>query len=100
MDALRGLNQARSNQSDLKNFILESLPDGTLLTYAFRDATAALKMFFELEKSRPENDIVLVRADSAEEVRLAFRNYFQDARDFVRLIDTGRDKIFNKKKSR
>lgn len=37
----------------------------------------------------PDRDIVLVRADTSEDVRLAFKNYFSDARDFLRLIDDG-----------
>lgn len=39
--------------------------------------------------SIPERDIVLVRADSGEEVRLAFRNYFADAAYFIDLLDSG-----------
>ena len=37
----------------------------------------------------PGHDIVLVRADSGEEVRLAFKNYFSDARDFIQLVENG-----------
>ena len=54
----------------------------------FRDATDALRALFELERSMPDRDIVLVRADTSEDVRIAFRNYFTDAREFVRLIDS------------
>ena len=42
-----------------------------------------------LEKQLPELDIVLVRADTSDEVRIAFRNYFSDARDFIQLLDDG-----------
>jgi putative GTP pyrophosphokinase len=60
---------------------------------SFRDATDALRALFTLEKQMPESDIVLVRADSSEEVRLAFRNYFSDAREFIRLIDSACAKL-------
>jgi putative GTP pyrophosphokinase len=37
----------------------------------------------------PDRDIVLVRADTSEDVRLAFKNYFSDARDFIGLVEDG-----------
>ena len=41
----------------------------------------------------PGQDIVLVRADTSDEVRLAFKNYFSDARDFIRMIEDGCTKL-------
>lgn len=86
LKTLRGLNQARSEVSDKKNTILIFSEKG-LEIRSFRDATDALRTLFFLEENMPHNDIVLVRADSSEEVRLAFRNYFSDAREFIRLLD-------------
>jgi len=93
MQTLRGLHEAKSDISDKKNTILIFTPSGELRVKSFRDATDALRELFELEKRMPENDIVLVRADSSEEVRTAFRNYFNDAREFVRLMDIGCAKL-------
>lgn len=93
MQTLRGLHQAKSGISDKKNTILIFSPNGELSVRSFRDATDALRALFELEKEMPENDIVLVRADSSEEVRTAFRNYFNDAREFVKLMDRGCEKL-------
>lgn len=93
MQTLRGLHQAKSDRSDKKNSILIFSPNGGLVVRSFRDATDALRELFELEKEMPFNDIVLVRADSSEEVRTAFRNYFTDAREFVRLMDAGCAKL-------
>jgi putative GTP pyrophosphokinase len=89
MESLRNLNRAKAENTESKNFILNSEADGSLKIYSFRDATTALSALFKLEQEKPFNDIVLVRADSTDDVRLAFRNYFQDASDFVRLIDSG-----------
>jgi putative GTP pyrophosphokinase len=89
LESLSRLNKAKADNSESKNFILDSAPDGSLLVHSFRDATEALRALFKFEKEKPLNDIVLVRADSTDDVRLAFRNYFQDARDFVRLVETG-----------
>lgn len=87
MQTLRGLNSAKGDVTDKRNAILIFSKDGDLEVRNFRDATDALRELFELEKNMPDRDIVLVRADTSEEVRLAFRNYFTDAREFVRLVD-------------
>lgn len=87
MQTLRGLNSAKGDVTDKRNAILIFTKDGNLEVLNFRDATDALRALFELEKKMPDRDIVLVRADTSEEVRLAFRNYFTDAREFVRLVD-------------
>ncbi len=93
LQTLRGLHQAKSDISNKKNSILIFSPSGELSIRSYRDATDALRELFELEKEMPEKDIVLVRADSSDEVRTAFRNYFTDAREFVRLIDVGCAKL-------
>lgn len=89
MKTLRGLNQAEGTISDRKNSILIFTPDGNLTIRSYRDATEALKALFALELEMPENDIVLVKADTSDEVRTAFRNYFKDAKEFIRLVETG-----------
>ena len=87
MQTLRGLNSAKSDITDKRNTILIFSKDGRLDSLNFRDATDALRALFDLEKRMPDKDIVLVRADTSDDVRLAFRNYFTDAREFVRLLD-------------
>lgn len=93
IQTLAGLSQAKTDVSNKRNTILNFAVDGSLETKSYRDATDALRALFELEKEYPENDIVLVKADTSDEVRLAFRNYFSDAKEFVRLIETGCTKI-------
>lgn len=93
LQTLRGLSLAKSEISNKRNTILMFSEAGDLDVKSFRDATDALRALFELEKAYPQNDIVLVRADSGEEVRLAFRNYFTDAREFIRLLDSACAKL-------
>lgn len=90
---LRGLNAANRTVSDKRNAILIFSASGELEIREFRDAPDALRALFELEKQMPEHDIVLVRADTSDEVRIAFRNYFSDARDFIKLVDDGCAKL-------
>lgn len=93
LQTLKGLAQAKAEVSDKKNTILNFAEDGSLEIKSFRDATDALRALFELENQFPKNDIVLVRADTSDEVRTAFRNYFGDAKEFIRLVESGCAKI-------
>ncbi|WP_213362371.1 RelA/SpoT domain-containing protein [Brachymonas denitrificans] len=93
IQTLRGLSKAKTEISDKRNTILNFSENGDLDIKSYRDATDALRALFELEKKYPKNDIVLVRADSKDEVRLAFRNYFSDATEFIRLIEAGCTKL-------
>ena len=86
---LRGLSAANQTVSNKRNAILIFSESGALEVREFRDAPDALRALFELEKQMPERDIVLVRADTSDEVRIAFRNYFSDARDFIKLLEDG-----------
>jgi ppGpp synthetase/RelA/SpoT-type nucleotidyltranferase len=97
---LRGLNAANRAVSAKRNAILIFGSTGDLEIQTFRDATDALRALFELERQMPDRDIVLVRADTSDEVRLAFRNYFSDARDFLRLLDSGCAKLAGHLKDR
>lgn len=86
---LRGLNATNKAVSAKRNAILIMSATGELEVRTYREAPDALRALFELEKEMPDRDIVLVRADSSDDVRIAFRNYFSDARDFIRLIEDG-----------
>lgn len=88
-----GLNSAESEASANRNTILIFKPDGELETFSYKDETEALKELFRLEKESPSLDVVLVKADTSEEIRMAFRNYFSDAKDFVRLLTEAIEKF-------
>jgi len=90
---LRSLNATDQTTSSKRNLILIYSGDKALEVLAFRDAPDALRALFELEKAHPDKDVVLVRADTTDEVRLAFKNYFSDARDFIRLVEDGCAKL-------
>lgn len=100
MRMLRALNSANNEVTEKKNIILifgEAI-DGKsapLEMKSYRDATDALRALFELEKQHVGKDIVLVRADTSDEVRIAFRNYFSDATEFITLIDNGCQTLLN-----
>lgn len=94
MRMLRALNSANNEVTEKKNIILifsepEEGRQAPLEMKSYRDATDALRALFELEKQHVGKDVVLVRADTSDEVRIAFRNYFSDATEFINLIDNG-----------
>jgi putative GTP pyrophosphokinase len=84
---LRGLNAADKAVTDNRNAILIFSGAQALEVRSYRDATEALRNLFLLERDLPDKDIVLVRADTSDEVRLAFKNYFSDAHDFIRWVE-------------
>ncbi len=92
MSMLRALNSANSEVSEKKNVILIFTGED-LEMKSYRDSTDALRELFKIERDNPGKDVVLVRADTTEEVRIAFRNYFSDASEFVKLIDEGCQKL-------
>jgi putative GTP pyrophosphokinase len=93
LNLLGGLNSADSEVTAKRNVILIFSEDKTLEIRTFKRATDALIALFELENTNPGKDIVLVRADTSDEVRIAFRNYFSDAGEFIRLIEEGCQKL-------
>ncbi len=95
LTTLRGLNAANKSVSERRNAILIFSSTGELEIKSYRDSPDALRALFELEKQYPEQDIVLVKADSSDDVRLAFKNYFSDARDFIQLVEDGCQKLSN-----
>jgi putative GTP pyrophosphokinase len=97
---LRGLNATDKAVSAKRNAILIMSATGELEVKMYREAPDALRALFELEKEMPDRDIVLVRADTSDEVRIAFRNYFSDARDFIKLIENGCPKLTAPRTSR
>ncbi len=93
LNRLRGLIAVKKASSEKRNAILIFSKSADLEIRTFRTAPEALRCLFELEKEMPENDIVLVKADKSEDIRLAFKNYFSDANDFVFLVEDGIKKI-------
>ena len=68
------------------------LPEGedALELRTYENVNRAIEAYDELEKQFGENaDIVLVRGESEENIRDAFRNYFSDARAFVDFVRDG-----------
>lgn len=98
LETLRGLNAADKTVSAKRNAILIFSEGRPLEVKSYRDATEALRNLFLLEKEMPDRDIVLVRADTSDEIRLAFKNYFSDARDFIRLVEDGCTKLAKAKR--
>lgn len=94
---LSGLNTASAEVSENRNSILIFHESSELEVRTYRSATEALTALFKLEKELPGTDIVLVKADTSEEVRFAFKNYFSDARDFIHLVEDGCQRLSGKK---
>lgn len=93
LDRLKLLDELTEEVSQNENMILMFYSSSEVEIKTFRSAPEAIAALFELEKQQPDRDLVLVRADSTDAVRLAFRNYFSDAKDFIQLVESGVDVI-------
>lgn len=90
---LTGLNSSETVYTDSRNTILIFRDDGSLDVKNFKEAPDALRELFRLEREHPTLDVVLVKADTNEEIRMAFKNYFSDAKDFIKLLTEGQQKL-------
>jgi len=53
----------------------------------------ALKFYFQAERDFPEDDVVLVNAPEAGDIRSAYRNYFSDTADFLLYLQQAKRKL-------
>lgn len=96
-DNLRGTH--KKNLKFKRNTLLIfrfDLPDSeeALEVKTFENVNRAIESYDELERKFGDKaDIVLVRGESEENIRDAFRNYFSDARAFVDLVRDGLDEL-------
>ena len=95
MSMLNKLNATDRTKSKHKNYILvfTEEEDDPVEVLAYPNATNALRALFALERDKPRLDAVLVKGDTTEDIREAFKNYFSDARNFIELIEAGCTKL-------
>lgn len=86
---LKRLNSYNTDLGLKRNTILMYKDNEELQVKTYRDSSDAIRTLFRLEKEFPEYDIVLVKADKGEDVKMAYKNYFTDAKEFIRLIESG-----------
>jgi len=88
LEILRKLKNANPEQSSVKNYDNYILIFGDKLEVRpFRYESEALHHLFQMEREYPSLDIVLVRTKDKKELKLAFKNYFKDASEFLDLIE-------------
>jgi putative GTP pyrophosphokinase len=62
--------------------------ESRLTITGYRNVTRAIEEYNKIERDfQDKADVVLVRADSFENLKVTFRNYFADTTDFVDLLD-------------
>jgi putative GTP pyrophosphokinase len=86
---LLGLHTIYEQREAGGNIILQFSQSGILTIHAVGDDKDATKEYFRLEKDNPQDDIVLVNADTFAEIRSAYRNYFSDPWEFLQIVDKG-----------
>jgi hypothetical protein len=95
---LRGLTVIRRVAPAGGDTILQFTADGDLVVHHISSDKEPTEIYFELEKKNPSDDIVLVKADTFAEIRSAYRNYFSDTIEFLRLVREGCAALIDSKK--
>lgn len=73
---------------NLEGFVLLVVKtDGSLEIMRQRSYRDAVTSLLRIESDEPEWDVVLASGDRGESLRNAFRNYFQNSTEFVRLME-------------
>lgn len=80
------INEWIGDQVEADHIILHITEKAEFKLYQFDLELEASTKLLELEKEFPDDNIVLVGAQSIEEIKSAFRNYFNDVNEFVRLM--------------
>lgn len=86
---LKGINAVNRDVLSGKNVILVFKQESQLDIFTYARSKDAIDEYFKLEKAGSGEDIVYVSADSGDDVRSAFRNYFSDTQDFVVYVEEG-----------
>jgi ppGpp synthetase/RelA/SpoT-type nucleotidyltranferase len=90
---LRGVAVIHSSGTTGGNVILRFTKDGDLRLHFVSRGRVPTEVYFDLEREHPDDDIVLVKADTFAEIRSAYRNYFSDTADFLAYVETGCRKL-------
>jgi hypothetical protein len=85
---LKGLHTIYDQRNYSGNMILQFSKNGLNIHEVGSDKDAIAE-YFRLEKENPNDDIVLVNADTFDEIRSAYRNYFSDPREFLDYVNRG-----------
>ncbi len=95
MQRLQALKQFEDENKLQEHNVLNIVrdPNGTLRleVFPFTSAAPAIEKATELENSGESLNAVYVRADSPKQLRSAYRNYFNDPVDFVKLLRSEAD---------
>jgi putative GTP pyrophosphokinase len=90
---LKGLNTSAQQMGSRKNVILSLDATGKLDLFTYVKGTDAIRKYFQLEKLGTGADVVLVKGDTAADIRLSYKNYFSDPDDFLKYIEHGCAKL-------
>ena len=91
-DRLRRLNVARER---IKSgaVVLRFTRSQSLVVMPVPRFQEAMKFYFQAERDFPEDDVVLVNAPEAGDIRSAYRNYFSDTTEFLLYLDEAKLKL-------
>lgn len=90
---LRGLNTSAEKMGARRNVILSLSSSGKLDLFTYVKGADAIRKYFQLERLGTGADVVLVRGDTAADIRLSYKNYFSDPNDFLKYVEHGSNRL-------
>lgn len=85
---IEGLKVAEHHGAIRQNSILQRTNDGKLVVHSYISLGGAIRAISQIESAPETVNAVLVGASTPQQIRDAFRNYFDDTSDFVDLLDS------------
>ncbi len=89
MRLLNSVSIIKQTSNIKNNIVLQLSRTGKLFVHKYVNIDSATNGYFALEKTNPDDDIVLVRAKTFDDIQSAYRNYFQNTEDFVKYVSDG-----------
>jgi putative GTP pyrophosphokinase len=93
-DRLAHLNVARNTIRKMDSgVVLRFSNNGNLTVHPVPRFQKAMEFYFNIEKSHPDDDVVLVNSSEERHIRSAYRNYFSDTSEFLEFLETGKNAL-------
>lgn len=88
--SLKAVHKERTKVPTSKNIVLH-FKEEKLEIKGFNSSPKAIEYRNRVESEHPQDDVVYVRGENSNQISNAFRNYFRNSEEFVRLIEVALD---------
>ena len=91
---LKALQVADQTKNSPQGHVVLSKSGSSLTVSNFKSAEAAMAYLFEKENLDPETDTVYVTGDTVDGIRLGYKNYYDDATEFLTMLEEAAQRMW------